>query len=126
MAEVKKGVACSWGVGISTTTDYGRVIGWRHTKGSAEQTIQDQDGDIATLILHGIFEEAEAEVVPVATTYTTPAIGDALTIVDSLGDGATAEGLTTKYYITGVTANQQVGDAARLTLSVKRFPDINT
>lgn len=126
MAQITKGVACAWGVGVASTTSYGRVIGFRHTKGSAETQIQDQDGDIATIIFHGIFEEAELEVVPTSATYTTPAIGDELTITDSLGDGATAEGLTTKYYVSGVVANQTVGDAARLTLSVKRFPDINS
>lgn len=128
MAQISKGVACAWGVGVAITTpsNQGRVIGFRHTKGSAVTEIQDQDGDIATVIFHGIFEEAELEVVPTATTYTTPAIGDEIVVTDSLGDGATAEGLTTKYYLTGVVANQTVGDAARLTLSVKRHPDINT
>ncbi len=127
MAEVKKGAACCWGVDVATTTDYGRVVGWRHTKGSALAELQDQDGDIATAIFHGIFEEGELEIVPDTTTYTAPEIGDALTIATTYGvDDASTGGLATKYYVTGCVANQTVGDAAKLTVSVKRYPDINT
>ena len=95
--------------------------------------LKEQNGDVATFILHGINETATVEIVPEATTYATPAIGDTLAITDSLGDGATSEGIgsgsggtASKYYITGVNATQTIGDAAKLSLTVKRFPAIST
>lgn len=127
MAEVRKGTLCSWGVGASTTTDYGRVIGFRHSKGCAETTLLDQEGDISTFIFHGIFEEGELEILPVATTFSTPTIGDALAITDTLGtDQGTSSGIAGKYYVTKTGSTQTVGDAVKLTVSVKRAAGITT
>jgi hypothetical protein len=127
MAEIRKGTACSWGVGTSTVVDYGRVTGFRHSKNAAETLLLDQEGDISTFIWHGVFEEGELDILPVATTFTTPTIGDALAITDTLGtDQGTASGIAGKYYVTKTGSTQVIGDAVRLTVSVKRAAGITT
>lgn len=120
MAEVKKGTACSWGVGVSTTSSYGRVINATHRKTAQKTTLLEQDGDIATKIYHGAESFWDLEILVTATSYTTPAIGDTLVVADSLGDG---EG--NYYHIDEVSAVQQVGDAARINLTVSAAADIS-
>ena len=120
MAEVRKGTACSWGVGVSTTTSYGRVANSSRRKTSEKAMLKDQDGDIATKIYHGVEQQITLEIVPTATTYSTPAIGDTIVVADSIGD---QEG--SYFHVDEVNDVQTIGDAARITLTCSSAPDIS-
>jgi hypothetical protein len=120
MAEVRKGTACSWGVGVSTTTSYGRVVNSSRRKTSEKAMLKDQDGDIATKVYHGAEEQVTLEIVPTATTYSTPAVGDTIIVADSIGDQESSY-----FHVDEVNDVQTIGDAARITLTCSRAADIS-
>lgn len=120
MAEIRKGTACSWGVGVSSTTSYGRVINSSRRKTAEKATLKDQDGDILTKVYHGAESIVTLEIVPTATTYTTPAVGDTLVVADTLGDQE-----SNFYHVDEVNDVQTVGDAARITLTCSQAADIS-
>lgn len=119
MAEVRKGTACSWGTGVSTTSSYGRVINSSRRKTSEKVMLKDQDGDILTKVYHGLEQQVTLEIIPTATTYTTPSIGDTLVVADSLGDQESSY-----YHIDEVNDVQTVGDSVRITVTASSAADI--
>lgn len=121
MASVKRGTACSWGVGIGTTTDYGRVNSWRRTKQASKTEIPDQDGEIVTVVYHGGNSTAEAEIIPDSTTYTVPAVGDFVVVTDSIGDGESAY-----WKVDNVGDTQAAGDYVKISLSLSLHSSITS
>lgn len=119
MAEIRKGTACSWGVGVSTTTSYGRVVNSSRRKTAEKATLKNQDGDIATKVYHGAEAIVTLEIVPTATTYTTPAVGDTVIVADSIGDQESAY-----YHVDEVNDVQTIGDSARITVTCSQTADI--
>ena len=119
MAQVRKGTACSWGVGVSTTTSYGRVLNSSRRKTSEKATLKNQDGDIATEIWHGAQQILTLEILPTSASYTTPAIGDTIVIADTNGDQASAY-----FHVDEVNDIQVIGDAVRINLTCSQTGDI--
>ena len=120
MAEVRKGTLCSWGVGVSTTTSYGRVINSSRRKTSEKAVLKEQNGDIATKVYHGVEDQITLEIVPIAITYSTPTVGQTLAIVDIIGDQE-----SDYYHVDEVNDVQTVGDSARITLTCSRAAAIS-
>lgn len=121
MAEVKRGTACSWGSGISTTTSYGRVQSWSRTKQSATTEIVDQQGDVVSKIYHGFNDTAEAEVIPTSASYTVPTVGDFLVVVDTNGTNANSY-----WKVDTVGDTQTAGDYVKLRFTCSYHADITS
>ena len=121
MAEVKRGTACSWGSGISTTTSYGRVQTWNRTKQSAKTEIPNQRGDIVSVIYHGFNDSAEAEIVPTAASYTVPTVGDIIVVADTNGTNASSY-----WKVDSVGDTQTAGDYVKLRFTLSFHPDITS
>lgn len=120
MAATIKGTNCCWGSKITTSTDYGRVISWSRNKTATETELLDEDGDIVTWIASAEKAEITLEIVPDSTTYTTPAIGNQLSITDAGGDFGS--GILT--IVTAVGDTQVNTDTAKLSVTVKKYPSI--
>ena len=129
MANIYKGVGVHWGVVSSGATAFGtmKLQTRDHTLRSEMETVRNADGVTEAKVYYDPTQEATFEYIPSgasggAITPTLPAIGDVVTVTDSVYTQVAA----TNWLVDDVSTRSSNTGVMRVTVRMSRYPSITS
>lgn len=129
MANIYKGIGCHWGVGSTTySLTNGKLQTRDHTRTDEKEIVKDEDGVSVGKIYYDPNETATLEVVITGSagvgtvSPTLPAIGDAVTLTDTVYTQVSGSATGTNVWlVTDVASRSSNTSAMRVTISLLRY-----